>query len=121
MWEKWSFPLAEPLEVAGWLTLHKLRRKRVFALVDGSLVERPVAEAETACTVEVTEVSVEDEAWWTIGFEARGDASTLEAELRATAAALVGRRLPSGVELAGKTSMSYVHWLQRGRRREERP
>jgi len=120
MWEKWSFPLAEALEVAGGLTLRKLRRKRVFAMVDGALVERPVAEAETACTVEVTEVSVEDGTWWTIGFEAGGDASTLEAELRATAAALVGRQLPSGVELGGNASMSYVHWLQRRHCRVER-
>jgi hypothetical protein len=116
IWEKWTFPLDEhahpPADSSAWLTLRKLRRRRSFRLVDERAVERPVSEADLpGCTVELTEVAIGEETWWSLGIEAGGRSETLDAALHTTAASLFQGPSPEGIQLDLRDSMSYARWL----------
>ena len=116
IWEKWSFPLdAEaqlPVDPSSWLAVQKVRRRRSFRMAEGRAVERAMSEAELpGCTLELTEVSVGDEMWWSLGFEVHGGSEPLEAALHATAGSLIRGAPPDGVRLDLLSSMSYPRWL----------
>lgn len=66
----------------------------------------------TRCAVELTEVRLRDESWWTLGFEATGPTSLLQSHLEATAALVFVCELPEGVELGTESSTSYAEWLR---------
>ena len=68
---------------------------------------------EPGCAVELTEVSLRGEAWWTLAFEATGPAGLLRSQLEATAALVFDHALPGGMELGTENSMSYAEWLRR--------
>jgi hypothetical protein len=61
--------------------------------------------------VELTEVRVRGEAWWTLGFEATGPAGTLRGELEAAAALEFAQTPPAGVEFGTDDCRSYAEWL----------
>jgi hypothetical protein len=63
--------------------------------------------------VELAEVGVRGQPWWSLGFEATGPASLLRSELEAAAALVFARALPGGVDLGTETSSSYEEWLRR--------
>lgn len=118
-WDKWSFPSDRPAwggaGLPGWRPVRKLIRR--FALAcgqGGARVRGPGEEAEAGCEVELTEVRVRCQAWWTLGFEATGSASLLRGHLEATAAHVFAQALPSGVELGTDDSRSYAQWLSGG-------
>jgi hypothetical protein len=124
LWEKWTFPLrasAIPApEASAWLALEKVRHRRSFRVVGAGIEERAISEAELpGCTVELTEVTVGEDRWWTLGLEARGAPEVLLATLRTTAEALFVGRLPDHVRLGVPESMSYARWL--GTRRSDPP
>lgn len=104
-WQKWSFPcdrLGRNDDPAGWMTVRKRRRVSRFSLAGG----------ETGCAVELTEVRVRDEDWWSLGFEATGPDDLLRGELEA-AAEHVFARPPR--DLAGfglHDSRSYADWVR---------
>ncbi|MGZ4153844.1 MAG: hypothetical protein ACXVQ0_05140, partial [Actinomycetota bacterium] len=116
-WEKWRFPLdavSLPSTDDGesWTAVRKIRRRRSFRLVDGRVIERPVSEAQLpGCSVELTEIFFGTERWWTLCFEAGGEARNLERELRATADLLLRGPRPAGVRLDLESSRSYPAWL----------
>jgi hypothetical protein len=117
MWEKWSFPLANapgpPLEGASWTRVLKARRRRSFAVVDGILVERSLANAASpGCSLELTEANIEGEMWWTLGLEAVGPLENLHRDLQATAMTLVDDRLSTRFGLHSRASMSYQQQLR---------
>ena len=63
--------------------------------------------------MELTEVRLRGEAWWTLAFETTGPASLLRSQLEATAALVFDHALPGGIELGTENSMSYAEWLRR--------
>jgi hypothetical protein len=115
-WQKWSFP-CHPLSrdsgnQAGWRPVGKRRRISRFSLASGRMLARaPGLGQEPRCEVELTEVRMRGEAWWSLGFEATGPADVLRRELAATAALVFAETLPGGVELGTDDSMSYAEWL----------
>src|SRR5215469_2698803 len=116
-WDKWSFPhdlvSQGGAALLGRCPVRKLIRK--FALVGGQSVARvPGPGEEAACEVELTEVHVRGQAWWTLAFEATGPASLLRTELETTAALVFDQALPGGVELGAGDSQSYAQWLNGG-------
>jgi hypothetical protein len=122
LWEKWTFPLdagaMPPSEAAGWLAVRKVRRRRSFRVADGHVAERPLVEVdEPGCSIELTEVTVGADVWWTIGLEASGDSSNRDRDLRATVDVLFIDPLPEAL-LDPANSMSYMQWL--GSRRDPR-
>ena len=117
LWEKWSFPLAgvpQPLiDGASWTRVEKARRRRSFALVDGRLVERALADAASpGSALEVTEVSIDGAAWWTLALEAVGPLQTLHRDLQATAVALIDDRLSARFGLHSRAARSYHEQLR---------
>jgi hypothetical protein len=125
LWEKWTFPLGETSlgkYAEGWVTLRKSRRRRAFELTGTGLAERPTGEAiEPGCTLELTEVDVGGDAWWTLAFEASGPPEMLEPNLRACAGLFLDGQLPNAIGLSPRTSMSYTRWLSRRHSGDDAP
>ncbi len=117
-WQKWSFPFSALGRDSGaapaWRPVHKRRRISQFSLADGQIRACvPEPGEESACDVELTEVRMGGEAWWTLGFEATGPASLLSSELQATAATVFAQALPGGIKPGTEDSTSYAEWLCR--------
>jgi len=114
-WQKWSFSHGPPgrgsVNPAGWGPVSKRRRISWFSQATG--VGAPPLAEEPRCAVELTEVDVRGEAWWTMGFEATGPAEALRGELDAAAALVFAQALPGGLELGMDDSTSYAQWLRR--------
>ena len=116
-WDKWSVPYdpREPLShdgraLRGWRPVRKLIRR--FTLADGQGAARvPGLGQEAGCDVELTEVHVCGQAWWTLGFEATGPAGLLRRELETAAALVFAQAVPCGVHLGTDDSQSYAQWL----------
>ena len=110
-WQKWSFPSGHGSAApAGWGPVSKRRRISWFSQTAG--VRVPGLGEEPGCAVELTEVDVRGEAWWTLGFEATGPAEVLRSELDAATALVFAQALP-GVKLGMDDSSSYAQWLRR--------
>jgi PHS family inorganic phosphate transporter-like MFS transporter len=116
-WDKWSLPCdpsgLDGADMPGWRPVHKVIRR--FSAANGQSTAGTGGRSEgPRCEVELTEVSMGGQAWWTLGFEATGPASQLRAELEATAALVFAQPLPCDLELATDHSQSYVQWLNGG-------
>jgi hypothetical protein len=114
-WQKWSFPSDPPgqarAEPAGWRLVHKRRQISRFPLIGRrGRAGLPGPGEEPGCAVELTEIRMRGEAWWSLGLEAIGPPSLLHSELEATAA-LVLAVIPPGIELGTNGSKSYAEWL----------
>jgi hypothetical protein len=117
-WQKWSFPFVPLGESSsgptGWRLVRKRRRISWFMVVGGrAQAGLPRLGEEPGCAVELTEVYMEGEAWWTLGFEATGPESLLRGELEDTAALVFAQALPGRTELGTDDSSSYAEWLGR--------
>ena len=116
-WQKWSFPHGLPNRGSGhqasWRPVRKRRQISWFSKATGAGIPPPGEEPR--CAVELTEVDVPGEPWWTLGFEATGPASALRSELNAAAALVFTQALPDGMELGIGDSQSYAQWLRRQR------
>jgi len=114
-WQKWSFPHGLPNRGSGhqasWRPVRKRRQISWFSKATGAGIPPPGEEPR--CAVELTEVDVPGEPWWTLGFEATGPASALRSELNAAAALVFTQALPDGMELGIGDSQSYAQWLRR--------
>lgn len=83
-WWKWSFKLTKVhsnlMDVAlfpsSWIGVKKERRLWKYRLATET-EEYP----ERGCHVELTNISVGEKAWWSLGFEAFGDESTIQEDL----------------------------------------
>lgn len=64
--------------------------------------------------VELTEVSIIDQDWWTLGFEGSGPADLLLSALEATAQLVFNQPLPRGADPGLDESKSYQQWLLEG-------
>jgi hypothetical protein len=113
-WEKWSFPSDPPsqggADFPGWRPVRKLIRRFPTASGQTAAGTRGL-DGEPRCQVELTEIHIGDQAWWSLGFEATGPDSLLCAELEAAAALVFAQPLPGGLELAIDHCQSYAQWL----------
>jgi hypothetical protein len=117
-WQKWSFP-SGPLthdygDLACWRLVGKRRRISRFTLASGRIITHAAGLIhEPRCDVELTEIRMSDQEWWSLGFEATGPADLLHSALEATAALVFAQALPGDVELGSDESRSYAEWLAR--------
>jgi hypothetical protein len=96
----------------GWRPVSKRRRISRFSLASGPIAARtPGLGREPGCEVELTEIGIRGEDWWTLGFEATGPASLLRGELEAAAALVFAQALPGVVQPGTDDSRSYAEWL----------
>ena len=116
-WQKWSFPvgpLSQDAAPSGWTAVGKRRRLSRFRLgSEGITAGVPRRAGEPGCTVELTEVRVRDETWWSLAFEAAGPADLLRGALEGTAALIFAQALPGGAELGPGDCRSYPEFLSR--------
>jgi hypothetical protein len=120
-WTKWSFPLADGegdglASVAAspqWIAVRKARALRAYrASPGGEVVPAPPGEVPPqSCTLELTQVHVAGQSWWTVGFESGGDGLGLRARLDAVVAHVVAAAEPPS--LPAMDSFGYAAWLER--------
>lgn len=119
LWTKWSSKLLQ-LEPSSTITVVKQRWLRKLSTVGSSPSEIALTSDEKpkdeqslparGCNVELTrvEVSGQDGRWWTLGFEAFGDVTTVGGDL-CSVATFLSRRQPPRLE--GGFLASYPVWL----------
>jgi hypothetical protein len=123
-WRKWSFPFGAlgPGDAGppGWTVVHKRRRISQFRQRSGRLTTEvplradiPEWAGESVCAVELTEVRLGEETWWSLGFEATGPVDLLRGTLQDTAALFFVQAPPGDVELDLGHCLSYADWLSR--------
>ena len=115
-WRKWSFPYDPPDSTdaapASWVVVSKQRRSAWFPLpVSQGRVAPSQPAAQEGCAVELTEVHVRGEAWWSVGIEATGSAGLLDDALGHAAKLMFVPPLPPGIWLSLDHSRSYAQWL----------
>jgi hypothetical protein len=115
-WQRWSFPFS-PLspgsgDPPGWRPVRKRRRISRFSPACRTIVATAAGLGQQPrCEVELTEVHMSGQDWWTLGFEATGPADLLRSELEVTAALVFAQALPGGVKPGPDESRSYAEWL----------
>ena len=125
-WQRWSFPLgslSQGIDAEGtWTAVHKVRRMTAFGRDDEVQLSAgvPSPQQDTGCAVELTEVIMHGQSWWTLGIEATGPTDGLQTLLRETAAIVFDLAMPDGMELTSTDSGSYVSWL-RGQASPDQP
>jgi hypothetical protein len=84
-------------DLSGWSLVRESRRISRFSLVSGQIVVGgPGSGHQARCGVELTEVRLGSQDWWSLGFEATGPAGLLRGALEATAAFLFAQPIPGG-------------------------
>jgi hypothetical protein len=126
-WRKWSFQLAEArraltsiaVPTTSWIPVRKERMLRTYRLtVDKRVV--PVSTSDVprqGCEMELTEVHVVGQDWWTLAFEAFGDESVLQEQLLLVAQHVLAAHEPPS--LNALESYGYADWLGRTAQKEE--
>ncbi len=116
-WTKWGLEFAPGESMmehlprhSGWIAVQKLRSLQHFEVVRGrvrQVEERPM----NGCEFELTQLQVDMDHWWTVGFEAIGAADQLETNLTRVAETILER---GGLEMpfVRACSFGYPHWLQ---------
>jgi hypothetical protein len=123
-WHKWSFELAAaPLAhlavpAASWVLVRKARSVRRYRVdnVQGVVPLTAGEDTSQGCGIELTEVEVSGQAWWTLGLEAFGDEPALQQDLLAVAGHVLAGSLP--MMLSAWNSYGYPRWLDLGTQRE---
>ena len=114
-WRKWSFALDEAVRAmhsAYWQAVRKQRRLRAYR-PDGAGGVAEVsddAESEAGCEVELSEIQVDGQTWWSVCFEAFGPEDQLDRLLLDTARHVFAQSMPPTV-LVSDHSMGYPAWL----------
>jgi len=115
-WRKWSFPYEPSCDGGaappGWIIVRKRRHAYWIPLATGhglAPARRPARQA--GCMVELTEIHVYDQPWWSVGFEATGSAGLLRPALQHAVDLAFAQPLPAGVALSLDDCCSYAQWL----------
>jgi hypothetical protein len=117
-WRKWSFALAATslrdllLPPSAWLPVYKARRLHRYQVGDDGTLSSisPKVYPEQGCDLEVTQVRLHNQAWWTIGFEAFGGEDALRGNLCLVAEQILEATPPPA--LPTHDSYAYPRWLQ---------
>lgn len=117
-WVKWicedpTDEMFKPAAVVGksWVSVKKVRSQRQYqVLPDESITAVPVTESiDQGCTVELTQLGINGNAWWSLAFEAFGEDDCLMDNLQAVAKWVFKTYRES--ELQAEGSFAYPTWL----------
>jgi hypothetical protein len=119
-WGKWlcedstgeSFQPATVLTQPYWISVHKIRYTQLYEVLPDFSVQRiPTNEGiNNACSVELTQLAIADNNWWSLGLEARGDDSRVMDNLQVTGSFIFNT--VTFVKLLRENSYPYPKWLQ---------
>jgi hypothetical protein len=112
-WIKRSIPLTGevdlslPLEESAWRRVSKRRQIARFPIdaADGG----PGSPRALDCSVELTEVEVAGQSWWTLGFEAGGRGAL--GRIKHTAAVVFAEPLHTASAFRAEEACSYAEWI----------
>lgn len=118
-WIKWSY--SEPAlkawtealraDASGWVEVEKERWLRKFSLDHAALLEVPATERPIeGCSVELTRIAVNGQAWWSFGFEAFGQPDRVRDYLQTVASHFLKTKPPL-LSFNDGNSDSYPGWL----------
>lgn len=114
-WQKWSFPLGAESrhtdDSAAWRRVRKARNIGWFgATQEGPQGASRLDENET-CAVELTQITIGEQPWWTLGLEASGPPGSRRATLEAAANLVFDEPSRFGERLGLDDSRTYSEWL----------
>jgi len=118
-WRKWSLSLAGGeghladilVPASAWIAVHKVRRVHTYQVAAGTKVGATPAGTYPGwgCNLELAELTVGDEPWWTLGLEAFGPEVALRETLLLVAdQAFSHKQAPT---LRAADSYAYPLWL----------
>lgn len=119
--EKWGKWLCEdptqqsfqPQNVVGksWVSVKKKRSQRKYQVISGeSIVAVSVNQSiDQGCNVEITQLSINGNNWWSLAFEAFGEDDCLMNNLKAVASDVFKNY--QGFQLQPQDSFAYPSWL----------
>lgn len=118
-WVKWSCedPTAESvippdlLQKAPWVSVQKVRQQRKYKInADRTLKSVPMNRTVSeGCNLEITQLTIRDNDWWSLALEASGEENRLTENLEITANWVFKN---NGVlELRSQNSYAYPKWL----------
>ena len=118
-WVKWTcedptnemFKPAVVVEQGSWVSVLKVRSQRQYQVLPGeSITPVPVTESiSQGCTVELTQLNINGNAWWSLAFEASGEDDCLMDSLQATASWVF--KTYHEPQLQAEDSYAYPSWL----------
>ena len=117
-WGKWlcEDPTQEsfqPQDVGGklWVSVKKGRSQRRYQILpDKSINAVPLTESiDQGCSVELTQLSINGNDWWSLGFEAFGEDDCLMDNLQAVASEVF--KTCGSLKLQSQDSYAYPRWL----------
>jgi hypothetical protein len=111
-WIKRSIPLAggldfsRPLDGTAWRRVSKRRQIARFPIGTSG---DPDAPGAVVCSVELTEVEVIGQSWWTLGFEAGGRGAL--GGIKRSAAVVFAEPCPTASAFRAEEACSYAEWI----------
>ena len=119
-WAKWvccdpteeSFQPNLVLDNPSWVSVQKIRYSQLYQLFP-ELPPQPVVSKnegiDNGCTVELTHLIIQENAWWSLAFEAFGEDACLVENLQRTASWVF--QTYCGLKLLAVNSYAYPSWL----------
>ncbi|MFQ4143144.1 hypothetical protein [Chlorogloeopsis sp. ULAP02] len=120
-WGKWlccdskqeSFELDQVVNNPVWVSVQKVRYSQLYQVLPEFSLQ-PMCDDENidnGCKVELTHLTIQESAWWSLGFEAFGDNSRLMDNLQITANKAFNTEC--GFKFLAVDSYAYPSWLTR--------
>jgi hypothetical protein len=118
-WGKWlcedskgeSFQPTTVLGKPSWVSVQKVRYSQLFQVFANFSVQAVATNERinNGCSVEITNLVVQENDWWSLAFEAFGEDSRIKENLQATASWVFDTYQNSQLVIAD--SYAYPHWL----------
>ena len=118
-WRKWSFGLVgagydfshQPVPAAAWLAVKKERLLRTYRLTDSwQVVPASLDSPGPGCDLELSQIWIGSEVWWSLCLEAFGEEASLEQNLLLVASHVL--ETSKSPLLVAEYSCGYPRWLQ---------
>ncbi|MCT7977976.1 hypothetical protein [Laspinema olomoucense] len=111
--EELTAAMPEDAETKGtWVRVRKRRSQRFYQVQDTTI--EPMGgdrQGSQGCSLELTQLAIAHQPWWSLALEAYGPPDTLIHTLKATATVL-SASYPREFPLTPAASFAYPHWLQ---------
>ncbi|MBD2777651.1 hypothetical protein [Iningainema tapete] len=120
-WGKWlccdsteeSFQPSQVLGNPTWIKVDKIRSSQLYQVLPNSLPQPVSADEDikNGCSVELTNLMIRENHWWSLAFEARGEDDRLMDNLLTTTKLVFNNYC--GFKLLALNSYAYPTWLTR--------
>ncbi|MBD2497609.1 hypothetical protein [Nostoc sp. FACHB-280] len=119
-WGKWmcsdstgeSFQPATVFGNSTWVNVQKVRRLQYYQILSDSSVQAVSSNEsiDNGCGVEITQLLIQEQSWWSLALEAFGEDSYLLENLHLIASRVFNNY--KGTQLIAVNSYAYPHWIE---------